>query len=94
MPSLKPENQGKNSGRIFRFSASGTPKTGPANTKEPTGTFWLLFVPAKSNWRAHTMRRKTTEPTSVTIHHLQSQKKKASAMLAFSLENNWITVAA
>ncbi|EPP23667.1 hypothetical protein L910_3576 [Vibrio fluvialis PG41] len=40
------------------------------------------------------MQKETTEPTSVTIHHLKSQKKKASAMLAFSLENNWITVAA
>ncbi|MBY8083422.1 hypothetical protein KW484_19985 [Vibrio fluvialis] len=85
-PALKPQNQGKNSGRIFRFSASGTPKTGPVNTKEPTGTFWLLFVPAKSNWHAHTMQKETTEPTSVTIQPPKITKEKSQHYAGFLIK--------
>ncbi|MCG6383041.1 hypothetical protein, partial [Vibrio fluvialis] len=38
-------------------SASGTPKTVPVSECEAKGTFWILFVPAKSIWCALTKWR-------------------------------------
>ncbi|MCG6349433.1 hypothetical protein, partial [Vibrio fluvialis] len=81
-------------GRIFRFSASGTPKTAPASAPRTQGTFWLLFVPAKSHWRvtpqaSYFPKPKTRQtpslPPNNKTNHLSPKTKKDHQTMAFPL---------